>query len=335
MLSVETVLYASLCTICGASDNIRILSKRNDGRGEGQISLCRCLRCGAVFLESGSAGYDLGHYTYYEERKSLSKLEIYNPITEAGLTVLLNWLAQRSPGKRVLDVGCGQGHFVDVALRAGFEVLGIEVSDSAVSVCQSFSLPVVRMDIFSPELQGASYDICTMFEVLEHVPDPAKVLARAAELLRPGGILYLTTPNFASLDRRLLGEGWRAINREHLTYFEPKTLRRMVSEFTRLEVEWLRTRNMSLHALKTFVARRTGETLDDPKGMVDREKTQELRKIVQRSKVLKKMRDIVNYGLNATGTGSSLVALLRKPRTGEESAQQPLALACDGASTRG
>lgn len=308
---------ASKCTVCGASDNVGVMRKTNDGRGRGEISLRRCRRCGVVFLESGSAGYDLGLYSYYEEKKSLAKSEIYNPITEAGLTALLHWLAKRSPGRRVLDVGCGYGHFVDVALQAGFEVMGIEVSESAVSVCRSFSLPVVQMDIFSPELERESYDICTLFEVLEHVPEPAKILARAEELLRPGGVLYLTTPNFACLDRRFLGEGWRVVNREHLTYFEPKTLRETVLTHTRFKLEWLRTKNMSLHALKTFVARCTGETLDDPRGRVEREKTQKLRTIVQGSMALKKMRDIVNFGLNATGTGSSLAALLRKPRSGE------------------
>lgn len=310
---METVLNACLCTVCGANDNSRVLTKNNDGRGEGSISLCRCQRCGVVYLESGSSGYDLGLYSYYEKRKSLAKSEIYNPITEAGLAVLLNWLAQRSFGKKVLDIGCGQGHFVDVAGRAGFEVLGIEVSESAVSVCQSFSLPVVRMDLFSPKLQIESYDICTMFEVLEHVPDPAKFLARAEELLRPGGILYLTTPNFASLDRRLLGQKWRAINREHLSYFEPKTLRRVLSKSTGFEIEWMRTRNMSLHALKTFILRDSSDVTMDPRGQVEREKTQALRTTIYGSRALWGMRNMVNWCLNATGTGSSLTALLRKP----------------------
>jgi SAM-dependent methyltransferase len=137
------------CTLCGEANYHPLLTKENDGRGDGPLFLYRCSQCGVVYLESGNEGYDLNLYSYYKERNLRQKSDLYSSINEVRFVELLKWLSRRNPGKKILDVGCGQGHFVDVASRLGFEVLGIEVSDSAVSVCQSFSLPVIHGDIFT------------------------------------------------------------------------------------------------------------------------------------------------------------------------------------------
>lgn len=127
-------------------------------------------------------------------------------------------------------------------------------------------------------------------------------------LLRPSGLLYLTTPNFASLDRKLLGADWHPINREHLVYFTPPTLKKLISTHTRFEVLYIRTRNLSFAALRRLLSHRCCE----PENAV-REKDQVLRRRIESSGTLRALKFVVNLALERLGWGSAMVALCRKP----------------------
>lgn len=312
------------CTVCNGIGSAPLLSKAHDGRGPGPIFLRKCLECEVVFLKSWSEGFEPRLYDYYMGRASADKTDIYSSITEARYEELLASFDRLAPGKKALDVGCGQGQFVDVALRRGWDVLGIELSEPAVAICKKFGLPVEKMDLFSTALEAGSFSLLTLFEVVEHVPYPSKFLRRAEELLRPGGLLYLTTPNFDSLDRRLAGSSWHAIHREHLTYFTPKTMEGLISTNTRLALEYLRTRNMSVSALGSLLKGRAPEpkssgsfvsdASDVPEGssLRDVERGEDLRERIESSAVLRALKSIANRALDGFGLGADMAVLCRK-----------------------
>jgi 2-polyprenyl-3-methyl-5-hydroxy-6-metoxy-1,4-benzoquinol methylase len=307
------------CIVCGSIQSELFLIKTHDGRGPGPISLLKCDVCKVVFLGSWSEAYDSHLYDYYNKRKSVNKVDIYSPITEIRYKELLAFFRGISPGNRMLDVGCGQGHFVDVALRGGWDVLGIELSKPAVAICQKFGLPVERIDFFSTTLEEGSFDFLTMFEVIEHVSSPSKFAQRAEKLLRPGGVLYLTTPNFDSLDRRLLGASWHVIHREHLTYFTPETMRGLISTSSNLSIEYLQTRNLSLSALGSLLRGRTrelespGPVVEESASMYDADKGEVMRSRIESSRILKELKSITNKVLNSVALGADMSVLCRKP----------------------
>ena len=106
-----------------------------------------------------------------------------------------------------------------------------------------------------------SFDVVTMFEVIEHLRDPAGVLRVVWRLLRDGGLLYLTTPNYDSLSRYLLGSSWRIIlPREHLFYFTAASLGPLL-RMSGYEVRSCRTTGLDYHAiLNHWVFRREGSS---------------------------------------------------------------------------
>jgi SAM-dependent methyltransferase len=131
------------------------------------------------------------------------------------------------PG-RWLDVGCANGVFVGEALRHGNRTEGIDLSAVAVDEGRARGLPLARATIaeWSPPHR---YDAITAFDVLEHVLDPVGFLERARELLEPGGSIAISVPNLASWSRRLMGRRWYFyIPEEHLHYFRPRTLDRLL-----------------------------------------------------------------------------------------------------------
>lgn len=305
------------CTVCGAmSDSDFLFDKTDDGRGNDSISLYRCRSCKTVYLGKYNANYDDGLYAYYQTYLGKSKEETYDALTCKSYMQVLRLFASYGSGKSILDVGCGKGDFVDVAMQEGYSVEGIELSQHAVNIAQGFGLPVTKRDFFSNEIQDASMDIVTMFEVLEHLPDPVKFLCRAEAVVNPGGLIYLTTPNFNSLDRRVLGAGWDAIHREHLTYFTTATLLTAIRNNTSLEVLHVETRNVSSQLINYF--RRLLEWSSSNSNQksqlkkADSSRAFDLRSRIEKSPWLLLLKRGANSLLNASSLGSTIVILLRK-----------------------
>ncbi len=99
------------------------------------------------------------------------------------------------PSGRLLDVGSGQGDFGSVARRY-FTVEGTEISAEGVRLAKErHGLDIHRGELLDLDLPRGAYDVVTIWHVLEHVPNPGAVLARSAELLRPGGVLVVAVPN--------------------------------------------------------------------------------------------------------------------------------------------
>ena len=233
------------CTACRNSKSTIILRKES-------LSLQKCLECGTIFLGEYSDVYVQELYDYYDKYANLGKEDVFDPITTSRCQELLSWFSRFGTGREVLDVGCGLGQFVEVANRSGWIAEGLERSKGAVNFARRQGLAVRELDFLSGEIEPNSFDLVTLFEVIEHVPNPAEFLHRAGEVVRPGGLVYLTTPNFASLDRFLLGKDWKIIHPEHLTYFTPRTLRDLVRKTGCFETLHFETRNLSMAALQVL-----------------------------------------------------------------------------------
>lgn len=109
---------------------------------------------------------------------------------------ILDVLVRRAPGRRLLDIGCSFGMFLDAARARGFAVEGVDLSLNAVRYAtEVLGLPVRQGTIFEASLPAEAYDAVTMLGVFEHLADPAPTLADAVRVLRPGGVLALEVPN--------------------------------------------------------------------------------------------------------------------------------------------
>ena len=310
MVSINTVNLR--CTCCNGSIGEVFLQKNVSVEGEKPISVYRCKLCQSFFLADYSTHYEAELYDYYNAYEGASEDSVYDQLTvKSYLNVLQRVLTLVGRGE-ILDVGCGKGDFVRVAIRHGWRVRGIDLSEPAVRIARRFSIPVEVVDFFSDAICPNSYDIITMFEVLEHLPSPVEFLKRAESVIRPGGLLYITTPNFNSLDRRIFSENWEAIHREHLSYFTPDTLRAMIFKNTTFRVIDIETRNVSpkLFDKLNFIKRARGPGGKHP---TPNDSSDNLRYLIDKSPSLRFLKLIVNRSLRITGLGNTIVATLRRP----------------------
>ena len=134
------------------------------------------------------------------------------------------------PARRLLDIGCGTGVFLDEAVQFGWEVEGLEVSEYAANVARRRNLRVQSGAIETANFAAASYDCITLWDVIEHLRDPAGVLASAAAALRPGGVLALSTGDLNATVARLSGRRWHLFTLpEHLFFFTTASLRALLA----------------------------------------------------------------------------------------------------------
>ncbi|OYZ00831.1 MAG: bifunctional 3-demethylubiquinol 3-O-methyltransferase/2-polyprenyl-6-hydroxyphenol methylase [Polaromonas sp. 28-63-22] len=140
---------------------------------------------------------DLAH-RWWDVESEFRPLHQINPLR-------LDWIESLVPlaGKRVLDVGCGGGILADSMARKGADVLGIDLATKALKVAQLHALEAQTDGVSYREIsaenlaaeQPATFDVVTCMEMLEHVPDPARVVTACAELVKPGGYVFFSTIN--------------------------------------------------------------------------------------------------------------------------------------------
>jgi 2-polyprenyl-3-methyl-5-hydroxy-6-metoxy-1,4-benzoquinol methylase len=132
-----------------------------------------------------------------------------------------------APAGRLLDVGCHVGTFIELAEGAGFEVAGVEPSRWAAKRAEARVRGPVHVGVVedAPLPEGA-YDVVTMWDVIEHLPDPSSTLRAVHSALRPGGVFAVTTMDVEALFPRIAGRFWPWYMQMHLVYFSRRTLLR-------------------------------------------------------------------------------------------------------------
>jgi 2-polyprenyl-3-methyl-5-hydroxy-6-metoxy-1,4-benzoquinol methylase len=140
-------------------------------------------------------------------------------------------------GRTLLDVGAYIGVFVEIAGAHGWLAEGIEPSSWAVAQAQKRGLSVRQGTQHSAHLMDRTFDVVTMWDVIEHVNDPNAELRKAFQLLKPGGWLAVHTMDIDSLTARLMGGRWPWLMDMHLYYFSRQTLQAMLRKIG-YEVVW-------------------------------------------------------------------------------------------------
>jgi len=134
-------------------------------------------------------------------------------------------IPKAKPGSKLLDVGCGNGEFLTLARSAGWDVVGLDFDPSAVKVARSRGLDVRQGSVEALDPAKESFDGVTLSHVIEHVHDPLAVLHQCHALLKPGGWIWIETPNIESLGHQRYRSDWRGLEPpRHLVLFSRDAL---------------------------------------------------------------------------------------------------------------
>ena len=211
------------CRFCGGeSEHAFDARDRNQRVSDEKFSYHRCLRCGTVFLHQ--IPRDLARYyppTYYPPLPRYAELDQRAQAHKWRIDLVREYVSSG----RLVEVGASAGFFAHLARTAGFDVTAIEMDPGCcrhlrevvgVKVVETDD-PVTALGAFD----GA--DAVTLWHILEHVDQPAALLAAAADALVPGGLLVVATPNLGSLQFRVLGAHWPHIDAPRHLALVPQT----------------------------------------------------------------------------------------------------------------
>ncbi len=218
------------CILCPEGTEARVHIRAHSGNFP--VSYLKCQRCGLVFLnprpdeKEALQFYDRDYYGEGPE-KFRSWLQ--------GPRLFFAWKRARRvtrffphPGK-VLDIGCGQGTFLEWLQREGWECQGTELTAESASRASRRGIPVSVGPLTEDQFRPLSFDLITLWQVLEHLPDPMKTLKTATRFLKKGGILAISTPNIDSLQAEVGKDHWFHLDPpRHLYLYSPRTLGRMM-----------------------------------------------------------------------------------------------------------
>ncbi len=215
------------CLIC-SSNNLTILPNFQ------KDYLVQCISCKFVFCNRIPTNVELLiHYKKYKRGNLLS------PITLMRYNELLDNFEQFRQTNNILDIGCGDGYFLDAAKNRGWNVYGTEFTDEAIEILDSKGIKSNQGKLETSNYHNEMFDVITSFEVLEHINNPNEECNSIYKILRKKGLIYVTTPNFNSFSRYFL-KHWNIIEYpEHLSYYTPRTINKLfkINGFFKSKIE--------------------------------------------------------------------------------------------------
>jgi SAM-dependent methyltransferase len=226
------------CQLCGSGE-------RRVNFRDGPFEVVTCTVCGLVYVTPRLQGqalldvYDEGYWKSDNPKQRgyadyARESALYLRTFQKRMALVKRWIPEKA---RILDVGCAAGYFLRIAQQHGHDVHGVELSPAiaheAVTALGADRVHVGTLDeaIAVKGHAPASFDLVTLWDVIEHVPDPQHVLRTIRGLMKPGGRLLIETQNVASRWARLLGPRWHHYkHHEHLYHFDPQTIRRLLGD---------------------------------------------------------------------------------------------------------
>jgi SAM-dependent methyltransferase len=269
LLEFETIS----CPLCGSVEEILLLKGRDNlYRLPGEFQVVCCRKCRHVFmnprptLDTIGLCYPASYGPHQSEKRT--NLETGSAMKSKRNPWYLSRLARRIPGlrrlyywladsksqiipaiepepKRVLEIGCATGNFLDRLRKNGWEATGVEPAERPAGKAREMRFDVHVGTLESAAFAEGSFDAVFAWMVIEHLHDPKQTLQEMHRILKPRGWILFSVPNFACWERWFFGRCWHALELpRHLHQFTPRTLRTMLTETGFEAVTILHQRNI-------------------------------------------------------------------------------------------
>lgn len=237
------------CELCSSTE-IETLYKAVEGYfGVPNIhTYMICQNCGLVFIHPKPTSeyltliYEKNYHPPFDITKKNLRLKIKEKVYAYYLTaskaqnnsflrvfykiVRDYYIIPHTSGRRILDVGCGNGHFLNLFKQNGWETHGTEISKTSASYAEKLGNKIFTGELTDAHYPQQYFDVIVINHVLEHISDPKKLLDECYNIIKDDGTIVVAVPNFDCFDSKFLHNSWFSIHIPcHLYQFNKKTLK--------------------------------------------------------------------------------------------------------------
>jgi len=225
---------AIVCPICEGDGSVEFKLSKKVGK-EREDSFYYCSECDFMFFYPVQSYKDRNEfYDRIGQEMYVRKYRLDGDFSQGAKEIQysrLHWVVAFKPSGRLLELGCSTGCFLQVARDEGFEVAGVDLSaPSATYARERLGLEVTTGAIHDAAYPAESFDVVYSWHTLEHIWNPNEVIDEIRRILKPGGIVLLGVPNGACLAIRTLGSRYPHVHHDHLLYFSPRSMARMLTK---------------------------------------------------------------------------------------------------------
>lgn len=223
----------SHCPVCGHQHFSPFLSCQDHTLSQEKFSIVACAQCQFKFTNPRPSAQSIGQYyqsdtyiSHHDEAQNLmAKVYVWvRKFTLKGKLNLINTLAKKQTSKRLLDVGCGTGMFLHACRLGGWQCSGMEPDPAARAKAEK-NIGQKLLAQIDESLQKNTFDVVTLWHVLEHIHTLNETLTTLRESLKTGGHIVIAVPNHQSHDAQKYGKYWAAYDvPRHLYHFSQNTM---------------------------------------------------------------------------------------------------------------
>ena len=221
----KEILEDIQCKVCNNQSEFELAIDKGD------FQVVRCRECSFVFVPPYFRRTI--EYGSYKDESVLKQIRLGNDWLKIQRHRLrFKAFRKYRPTGKLFDLGVGWGHFLLTAKLLGYETEGIEISEMPYTYAtEDLKLNVRHIDFFDMDVADESYDIITMWDVLEHIDDCDRVIEKCNRMLKPGGLLVIQVPQIDSYFARKYKENWKMISLDHVNYFSRKTISNILGQY--------------------------------------------------------------------------------------------------------
>lgn len=214
------------CFVCGSEESEEVMTPIDYTVSKKAFPIKQCSSCGFWWTTSIPSETEIGAYYQSEDYVSHSNSSkglinyLYLKVRSFTLRQKMRWIHKRIKNGLLLDVGSGTGHFLKQAKKAGWNVCGLEPDENARKIAKTVNGLDLQPIESLYQLENGSFDVVTMWHVLEHVYQLEKDVNQLSKLIKSGGFIYIAVPNRNSYDAKHYGAEWAAYDvPRHLYHF--------------------------------------------------------------------------------------------------------------------
>ena len=230
----------TVCNLCSSTNATPVIDDLPDfllHRNGVSTTLVKCTTCGLVYqnprpaLVEMAAHYPPDYESYAPEPDAENSSWLLRQAIRYGVAKRCRYVTRYKRAGRLLDMGCATGIFLQGIRNCGnWEPYGVEINEHAAHIAQEHGLDVRLGTLEQAGFADEFFDVVTLWDVLEHLHDPAGSLREIYRILKPDGLVVIRVPNASSWDSRLFGRYWAGLDSpRHLYVFTPVTLNALLA----------------------------------------------------------------------------------------------------------